>query len=1031
MRTITRFYVIAWWIMIAGIGTGNALEDPCSGWTSTTQSVGSIQNVSCGWSSDDTVWVYGGGITGWYRSDDEGLTWEHRDTDPLDTSDAGNYFRIFASPGESGLLYAGSYGNTIRVSENNGDTWTALETPVTVEMITGLVNPLNPREAFIGLADQGIARLRHTGSAWEITLSNVDDSVYDMVMDPADTNTIYLATAHHGISRLVRLIGDDWIFHSDGQNPVATITAICIDPDTPDTLYAGSNRDNGGTIWKGDGSIDGRFTWIELPPFYPDWRIDTLVCPSTGDFDLIAASNGRLYAFRESTGTWTPMVTPIREGNRVFSMTESSKTGNILLGTDSGCYAFLPALNTWQIRNHGLRNVCVNKILVHPSNPFSMVMATEGNGVFTSRDAGQIWMACNPGLTNLFIRDITRDPLAPDRLYAAHLRGFARSDDGGVSWTQPWAEELQAERIVACVQNNQTVLLLSHRDSSNPTTATIYRSVNHGDTWVPVSVPVNTRDIRELVVHPINPSTIYACSESSGSWISTTYGLSFDPWTPTGLPQSCIRLVINPLNQQTLFACGANAVYRSVDGGNSFSLCSGTSGRRWLELAIDPANPDRIMICGDSPIYNPPGMKESIDGGGTFNEVPDFPQGRALPCLMTDFDDNRIFLFDMRGNQYAFDFGTGSWNPRNNHYIQLPYTVTDYEIDPFDPHTIYAATHGDGIWRSEDSGWTWHSVSTGLEDYPFVFSLEADARQRGRFLAGASQSGFTMHTLFQTVDSGVDWVILGNPPVNREIVDIDIVDDPVAQEDIWIATYGDGVFISHNNGSDWESRMIVPMPPGNFITSVTHTYYGSQEEPWIHVASHGGEGAFVFDPDDRVFVPNNTGLPRDSSTGFIFIDRIFSDPSVPGTLFATIPDGTLYKTVNNGALWLIERSGRTESISLHRCGINQVRDRYSVPPFRQSDLIRIGDIIVHGSVMYGVMYQSPGTQWCEAPPVGLTPESWAFNYSLGAVLNSEAWTVLMGTTMVESPHPLAEQFSITLTSPMLDNLCKKTRGDGF
>ncbi|HPQ40811.1 MAG TPA: hypothetical protein PLV45_10600, partial [bacterium] len=772
------------------------------------------------------------------------------------------------------------------------------------------------------------------------------------------------------------------------------------------------------------------------PEFNPDWRIEALVCPVSGDIDLIAASNGRLVAYRASAGTWTPMDTPVRDGNRVYSMKTSPATGNILLGTDSGCYAFIPDLNTWQIRNHGLRNILVNKILIHPSNSMSMVMATEGNGIFVSRDGGNTWIASNPGLANLFVRDIARDPLDPARLYAAHLKGFARSDDDGVSWTQPWSQELQAERIVPLVQNNQTVLLLGHRDPDAPSLSTIYRSVDQGDTWTASTLPANPKNIREIIVDPVDPLTIFATGDSNNYWKSMDYGVSFDNWNPSGLsggPTATIRLVIDPMNTQNMWACGRNSgVYRSVDGGDSFTSCAGTGGAIWPELAIDPTAPGRVFICSDEPIYNPPGMMVSVNGGESFTQVQEFPAGTALSSMNTDFNHDRIFVFDMTGNQYNFDPGAGVWLPQDNQYIQLPYTVTDYENDPFHPDTIYAATHGEGIWRSGDGGSTWQSIAMGMENYPYVFSLDTDARQPGRLLAGASQPGFMTHKVFQSIDAGAHWTPLGNlPVVTGEIVDIDILDESIGQNDIWIVTYGDGVFISMNSGSDWESRSIIPSPPGSYITSVTHSFYGSQEEPWIHVASHGGEGAFIYDPNNEVFMPNNTGLPRDVATGFIFIDRILADPASPGTLYAAISDGTLYKTDNNGALWYAERSETCPGWTVHRTGINQVRKRYTVPPYRQSDVVFIGDVIVHGSVTGGVACKAPGSGWQTLPPTCLLPESWAYNYSLGAISNEDIITILMGTTMVDSPNLLSEQFSIPIASPALKIPCKKFAAGGF
>ncbi|MCD4655512.1 hypothetical protein K8T06_16450 [bacterium] len=1008
--------------------TGTTLADSYYGWTGSTRSTGSIHNVSVGFPTGSDQWIYDGSNKGWYRSADEGLNWEHLWTEEIN---AANFNFVMSSKIEPEILYAGSYGNKIRVSEDKGESWQEITVLPTVfqRMDSGLVNPTNSREAFIALAAQGVARIRYDGVEYYREIIDCGDRhIFDMVMDPDDTDTIYLATDNNGVCRLVRMLGDYWVFQDGSSLPSLIITAICHDPNVSNCLYAGNS---GGTVYVRDSTT---MSWAPLPEFYPDWKIDALVCPPDGNIDVIAASNGLIFAYNGTN--WTIMNAPIREGCMIYSMEYSHDTGNLLVGTDSGCVVYISDLDTWQLRNKGLRNIIVNKLLFHPLNSQWLVMATEGNGIFTSRDVGQTWLSANPGLSNLYVRDIVRDPLNPTIIYAAHLKGFARSVDNGVSWEEPWDLEFQAERIVCLVENGHTVMLIGHRNEDAPVEyATIYRSEDQGDTWTGVTTPNNSKKIRELAVHPSNPGIIYAFTEDdiNNIWKSIDGGVEFTHWTPSGLSGKIVNFVIDPDNTQNMWAVVNNSgVYRSTDGGDIFIQCSGTNDDTWPELAIDPTDHQKIYICSDEPVYRPLGMKVSINGGADFSQSAEFGTGKALSCLATDFHHNRIFMFDIMGNQWNYSFTTSTWEEQSNQYIELPYIVNDYENHPDEPSTIYAATHGYGVWRSDDGGLTWTAKNKEMEEFPFVFSLETDVRTPDRLLAGASQDGFQINRIFESTNKGNSWEMLSIPPLDTaEIVDIEVIDFE-EREDIWIASYGNGVYVSLSNGASWNPRQIIPIPPGNFITSVTHSFYESQDEPWIHVASHGGEGAFVYEPDDHVFVANNNGLPRDSITGQIFVDRIIAVPGVDGYLYASLADGSLYFTDNNGAMWHPEsRSIQTSGFKGRSC-ITQFQVAYTIPPFRQSDIEIHDAVIVHGSMANGVAVKmNNNSEWQPVPATGLNPADWAHSYSLGIVAGQGFYTLMQGITLSDSSDSMAEQFSIPL-APVPEQIpCQKSFRSGF
>lgn len=1007
-------------------------DDPYVGWTNRTCSIGAIHNISPGPSMgppDNAVhWIYGGGYKGWYRSDNEGISWEH-----LGTSEpnAANFNYVISSSDPAPILYAGSYGNAIRISENNGDTWQVFDDFDRVCMESGIVNPSNPREAFIALAHNGVAWINSVDDAFEIDTISTNTHVFDLIMDPEDTNTVYVATNNAGVCNMVRKIGNSWQFNTPTiPSPFQKTTALCHDPYNANVIYAGSydeatNDGSTGKVWKGViNTSQQTIDWSELPNLTFTTRIDALICPPTNLGNLLVATKGQIHRYDAASESWADMEIPIQYGTKIYSMVVSDSTENLIVGTDAGCMVYVTPLNLWERRNSGLRNTLVNKILSHPTNNTLMVAATEGNGVFCSHNSGKTWLSANPGLSSLYVRDIVRDPNSPLTLYAVHLNGFARSSDNGLTWTEPdslppdlYDTSIQIERIIALNNNGNTVLLAGVRDGSlTAPIATIYRSTNHGDTWTPVPAPSNNHTIRELVSHPTQPGIVYACCDNNQTWKSIDWGESFISWNAAGLGQKITQIVFNPSDPSHMLAASASSgVYRSTDSGATFQECDGTGSHPWSAIAFNPIDSSQVFIASDEPIYAPGGLKVSNDDGATFFAIQQELRTNALPWLHSDPEHQRLQLYDVIGNRYALNLETGTWQSQPNVFIQLPFVINDYQHDPINPDIIYAASHGYGVWRSSDGGLTWEARNDGLKDHLFIYSLDIDKRDTTRLLAGAAATEFGPNTLFQTQGPNIIWTQTGSSVTGYgSIVDIEILDTRPEQQEIWLAAYSEGVLRSIDDGNNWESIAFSDSPPGQFITSVTHTYYESQEEPWIHVASHGGEGAFIYNPDTQLLLANNTGLPRHPLTDEIYVDRIFTPSDSTAILYAALTNGALYISMDNGNSWQLENAGSHTNGWAITPELTRLHYQNYATAFRQSDIDSINGILVHASAISGAYVKTEATPWEQLPPATSTAEPPAYSFSLGLFLRQGYLCVMQGATTTTQPFELAEQQSVIL-----------------
>jgi len=253
------------------------------------------------------------------------------------------------------------------------------------------------------------------------------------------------------------------------------------------------------------------------------------------------------------------------------------------------------------------------------------------------------------------------------------------------------------------------------------------------------------------------PETFYAGFDNGGVWRSTDYGSTWQPLfddQPTG---SIGAIAVAPSNPDVIYVgSGAgiirpdlatgDGVYKSTDGGRSWTHLGLRDSRMIAAIAVDPRNPDRLFVAVLGHPYGPNaerGIYRSTDGGRSFERV-----------LFKD-----------------------------------PYTSgNDVAIDPANPEVVYAALWrqqqsfreggefggtGGGIYKSIDGGTTWRELLTGL---PPVIEANlglapSDPKVLYAMVAGAPPAGSTERAgpttgvvgLYRSADGGEHWAAVDAP----------------------------------------------------------------------------------------------------------------------------------------------------------------------------------------------------------------------------------------------------------------------------
>ncbi len=879
-------------------------------WAPVGSSIGSLRSIEV--CESNPAIIIGGAQDSVYRSINNAREW---------TEQANGYFSVIkSSGGNPEILYAGSYHYFIYVSEDLGETWQEIDIPLPhswyfhhFRSIT--VNPTNPYEGFVAGAS-GIYRFYKSGGEWlsEYIYEQAWKAVSheDMVMFPDDPDTLYSATIQKGIIKLERQSGL-WTIAADEIVPEIDeiVSAMCRDLTTPDMLYVGTRS---GKVYR----VNRNFSqWEQLAdiPDLLEYGISNLLFTTVGEPTLVAENRTRVYRLENSQ--WRFLNSPELPNTSYGAMREQSGSGDIFVSSSRGCYAYLRSLDTWQIRNKGLRELDFKSISFHPANELDVLIGTDSSGMFRSMDGGVTWIESNAGVPNYTVSDLVRNTLDTQIIYSANINSAARSVDGGTTWSQMGviagtSDPLDNVYVMTGIEyDGQFELFMGTfwTDESQNVQEPIYRSEDDGETWIAVPLPDGVRAIHVIRQDLVNPDVLYAGCENSGNGRillkSTDRGRSFQEWSPAGLETGMVQEIIqHPVNTDTFwFPVIWKGIFRSVDGGLNFEKVS-EYGNYWTEMCLKTGTPDLLMAAAGQVQRPWPEVLFSQDGGDTWDWTGQFDPRVTTKMVVADPYRNRVWVCRRNGEIWQTDNTMAEWEKLARYFIALPFQVNDVAIDPVNDGTIYVASEGEGVWKSEESGWSWLKTSADLPpEYQFVRTIDIDHNNHLRLIIGCTNATESEHRIYETIDGAGHWVRKDlSAAFGANIVDLAIIEQNMGISPIWLATYGNGPFVSLDGGETWNSRPMNPEPPGGLLTSVTHTEYtNANDEPWIFASSHGGGGTFVWDSGSGTFIEKSTGLPGDP--GDHYVDMVAADPHRYGVFWAITTEG-LFKTDNFGETWV-------------------------------------------------------------------------------------------------------------------------------
>jgi photosystem II stability/assembly factor-like uncharacterized protein len=373
-------------------------------------------------------------------------------------------------------------------------------------------------------------------------------------------------------------------------------------------------------------------------------------------------------------------------------------------------------------------------------------------------------------------------------------------------------------------------------------------------------------------------------SGSLESAITITQGIGV--WT-TGGPYggAVTTLLINPVTPTTLYATvpalgSGIGLFRSVNGGAYWELIVTDIGGQFHEADVSAPELEDIYLhkWGD-------GLHRSDDGGDTWTTLPfPTPDCFALRPFAHPVDSQTVYV----AVDCTFSGGIYKSEDQGANWITLTDGLTDTRVtalafDPEDPKVMYAGTASGHVFRSIDRGENWDEI--GQPDQ-FISSLAVNPFNNEPWATGADDMG---HFGYLWKYVGDDWEQV-EPGDGAENNATSITFSQVTPDLMWIATQGGGLK-SIDGGDTWES---LGAPPGG-----ANALLVDPTDAQVIYLGYNGLGIAKTIDGGLNWAEINQGLAGVYPTGLAI------QPNDPATVYATAHGTGTFKTNNAGDSWLL------------------------------------------------------------------------------------------------------------------------------
>lgn len=430
--------------------------------------------------------------------------------------------------------------------------------------------------------------------------------------------------------------------------------------------------------------------------------------------------------------------------------------------------------------------------------------------------------------------------------------------------------------------------------------------------------------INAIAIDPNNANTLLVGAATGGIFKTTDAGSS---WTPVFDDHSYLGIgdiTYQPGSSQIVYAGTGDpnisgypvigdGIYKSTDGGNTWTHLGLTDTRIISRIVVDPNNVNKIYVATMGlPMQrnNDRGLYISTDGGANWSQSLFIADQAGIIDLQMDPNATGTLYASswdrIRTNQESTVFGTNgkvwkttnggaNWTHLTNGLPSTPMSRINLSIDATNPSTVYAcyvdSTYNVfNVYKTTNSGTSWNAMDISSLD---PYALAGFGWYFGNIFVNPFQTneiyilGVQLH---RTTDGGTNWNEV-DPPWWQYDVHADKHDMVfTGPNSFYLATDG-GLYHTTNDGGSWTDADMIPITQFYRVGVNPHNpgvYYGGAQDNgttsgnsgsinnWDRI--YGGDGfavLFTNNASEIVAETQNGNLVYSDDGGFYFNDFTF------------------------------------------------------------------------------------------------------------------------------------------------------------
>lgn len=323
--------------------------------------------------------------------------------------------------------------------------------------------------------------------------------------------------------------------------------------------------------------------------------------------------------------------------------------------------------------------------------------------------------------------------------------------------------------------------------------------------------------IVDLAVSEQDPYVIYIASATGGIWKTTNNGVTFEAQFQNEAVHSIGAIAVHPLADSILWvgtgeranrqsSSWGNGVYRSTDGGKTFTHLGLDETRHVGRIALHPEDMQTAYVAGMGHLWGPNeerGLYKTTDGGQTWKRILYVDENTGVVDVALDpSQPNTLYAATYQRRRRAFGFdgggpgsglhkstdGGATWTRLTNGLPEGDYGRIGISIFRGDPRTLYVSVeqgwqynastaYGErraGVYRSDDRGETWQFMSDWnprpmYASQPYVDPSDDQRIYMQNSFSWSDDGGKTFTRARQTLH-GDDRIVWVNPNDSRHVI---------------------------------------------------------------------------------------------------------------------------------------------------------------------------------------------------------------------------------------------------------------------